>query len=306
MQAAADARSRIREFAVLRAIGVAPGQLAAVLRTEMLTLTGLAVLLGAVLGLLSAALLLPLVVVDGSAAAVFPALRTGPGWAATAATALATGALVGAGSSVLARRFARVDLARTLRTGRTDDRRPVAAGRFAPTAAVRAAVRSGGGPGGARRRLGAVVRPASHPGAGPGGRAGRGRRAAGHRPLGPAAAATDDGASVAPKFGTLEGDLARLAEGCAAAPAPGWRRSSGRRPPGSRPAWCPSSGTASAGRTAPRRPHSWCTPRTPAASCAGPRAGLRAPRWAIRRRPRSRSPSRRRTRTSSAWPPAAR
>ncbi|WP_030275334.1 FtsX-like permease family protein [Streptomyces sp. NRRL B-24484] len=117
VQAAADARSRSREFAVLRAIGVAPGRLAAVLRTEMLTLTGAAVLLGAVLGLLSAALLLPLVVVDGSASAVFPALRIGPGWTATAAAALATGALVGAGSSVLARRFARVDLARTLRAG---------------------------------------------------------------------------------------------------------------------------------------------------------------------------------------------
>ncbi|MEV6208890.1 ABC transporter permease [Kitasatospora sp. NPDC051914] len=117
VQGAAEARSRSLEFAVLRAIGVAPGRLAAVLRLETLALTGLSVLLGSVLGVAAAAVLLPLVVVDGAAGAVFPALRTSPGWAATAAAALATGVLVGVGSSVLALRFARVDLARALRAG---------------------------------------------------------------------------------------------------------------------------------------------------------------------------------------------
>ncbi|GLW68319.1 hypothetical protein Kpho02_06180 [Kitasatospora phosalacinea] len=117
VQAAVAARGRAREFALLRALGCPPRLPAAVLRTEHLALTGFSVLTGTALGLALAAALLPLIVMDDNAVAVFPALRTAAGWPSAVPAALGTGALVALVTAVLARRLARTDLARVLRAG---------------------------------------------------------------------------------------------------------------------------------------------------------------------------------------------
>ncbi|RKE21570.1 FtsX-like permease family protein [Streptomyces sp. TLI_171] len=117
VHAVGSARSRRREFAVLRALGVRRRQLAGVLRLEQLAVVGFSVLLGGVLGVALAAVVLPLIVVDGGGRAVFPALELTVGWGWTALVVLATGLGVGAVVVVLSRVLARVDLARELRAG---------------------------------------------------------------------------------------------------------------------------------------------------------------------------------------------
>ncbi|WP_158071940.1 FtsX-like permease family protein [Kitasatospora sp. CB01950] len=117
VHAVGSARSRRREFAVLRAIGVRRRQLAGVLRLEQLAVVGFSVLLGGVLGVGLAAVVLPLIVVDGGGRAVFPSLELTVGWGWTAAVVLATGLGVGSVVLVLSRMLARVDLARELRAG---------------------------------------------------------------------------------------------------------------------------------------------------------------------------------------------
>lgn len=117
VHAVGSARSRRREFAVLRAIGVRRRQLAGVLRLEQLAVVGFSVLLGGALGVALAAVVLPLIVVDGSGRAVFPSLELTVGWGWTAMVVLATGLGVGTVVLVLSRMLARVDLARELRAG---------------------------------------------------------------------------------------------------------------------------------------------------------------------------------------------
>ncbi|MFG2698883.1 FtsX-like permease family protein [Kitasatospora sp. NPDC048407] len=117
VHAVGSARSRRREFAVLRAIGVRRRQLAGVLRLEQLAVVGFSVLLGGALGVALAAVVLPLIVVDGSGRAVFPSMELTVGWGWTAAVVLATGLGVGTVVLVLSRMLARVDLARELRAG---------------------------------------------------------------------------------------------------------------------------------------------------------------------------------------------
>ncbi|MFD8600379.1 FtsX-like permease family protein [Kitasatospora sp. NPDC059646] len=117
VHAVGSARSRRREFAVLRAIGVRRRQLAGVLRLEQLAVVGFSVLLGGALGVGLAAVVLPLIVVDGGGRAVFPALELTVGWGWAALVVLATGLGVGAVVLVLSRVLARVDLARELRAG---------------------------------------------------------------------------------------------------------------------------------------------------------------------------------------------
>ncbi|MFD8481994.1 FtsX-like permease family protein [Kitasatospora sp. NPDC059673] len=117
VHAVGSARSRRREFAVLRAIGVRRRQLAGVLRLEQLVVVGFSVLLGGALGIALAAVVLPLIVVDGTGRAVFPSLELTVGWGWTAAVVLATGLGVGTVVLVLSRMLARVDLARELRAG---------------------------------------------------------------------------------------------------------------------------------------------------------------------------------------------
>ncbi|WP_188297773.1 FtsX-like permease family protein, partial [Streptomyces sp. CBMA156] len=111
------ARTRQREFAVLRALGVRRRELTRLLRAEQLAVTAPPVLLGALLGLLLAALLLPFTVLDDSAAPLFPALDDAPGRPAAALTALASGLLLALAVLVLTRLLARVDLVRALRAG---------------------------------------------------------------------------------------------------------------------------------------------------------------------------------------------
>ncbi|GLW69573.1 hypothetical protein Kpho02_18720 [Kitasatospora phosalacinea] len=117
VHAVGSARARRREFAVLRALGVRRRQLSGVLRLEQLVVVGFAVLLGGVLGVALAAVVLPLIMVDGGGLAVFPALRLTVGWGWTAVVVLATGLGAGAVVLVLSRMLARVDLARELRAG---------------------------------------------------------------------------------------------------------------------------------------------------------------------------------------------
>ncbi|QKW21936.1 FtsX-like permease family protein [Kitasatospora sp. NA04385] len=117
VHAVGSARSRRREFAVLRALGVRRRQLAGVLRLEQSVVVGFAVLLGGVLGVVLAAVVLPLIVVDNGGRAVFPSLELTVGWGWTAGVVLATGLGVGSVVLVLSRMLARVDLARELRAG---------------------------------------------------------------------------------------------------------------------------------------------------------------------------------------------
>ncbi|MFJ5235085.1 ABC transporter permease [Kitasatospora sp. NPDC088391] len=117
VHAVGSARSRRREFAVLRAIGVRRRQLSGVLRLEQLVVVAFSVLLGGALGVVLAAMVLPLLVVDGAGRAVFPSLELAVGWGWTAGVVLATGLGVGLVVLVLSRMLARVDLARELRAG---------------------------------------------------------------------------------------------------------------------------------------------------------------------------------------------
>lgn len=117
VHAVGSARSRRREFAVLRALGVRRRQLAGVLRLEQSVVVGFAVLLGAFLGVVLAAVVLPLIMVDNGGRAVFPSLEMTVGWGWTAVVVLATGLGVGSVVLLLSRTLARVDLARELRAG---------------------------------------------------------------------------------------------------------------------------------------------------------------------------------------------
>ncbi|WP_234362922.1 ABC transporter permease [Streptomyces formicae] len=112
-----SARSRGREFALLRALGVRKGQLAAYLWTEQLGLAGAAAVLGTLLGAGLAALIMPVVTVDASGAPVFPGLVTSVPWVRVTLTAGATALVICAVVSVAARLLGRVDLARVLRAG---------------------------------------------------------------------------------------------------------------------------------------------------------------------------------------------
>ncbi|WP_405020744.1 hypothetical protein OHV05_31650 [Kitasatospora sp. NBC_00070] len=117
LHAVGAVRARRREFAVLRALGVRRGELTAALRAEQVAVTVIPVLLGGLLGLLLAALLLPVLVLDDGAGALFPALSAAPGRPAAALAALAGGLLLTLAVLVLTRLLARVDLVRALRAG---------------------------------------------------------------------------------------------------------------------------------------------------------------------------------------------
>ncbi|WP_327681450.1 FtsX-like permease family protein [Kitasatospora sp. NBC_00458] len=117
LHAVSSVRSRQREFALLRALGVRRAELTALLRAEQVAVTVLPVLFGGLLGLLLAALLLALTVLDDYAGPVFPALVVDPGRSAAVLTALAGGLLLTLAVLVLTRLLARVDLVRALRAG---------------------------------------------------------------------------------------------------------------------------------------------------------------------------------------------
>ncbi|MFE5096327.1 FtsX-like permease family protein [Streptomyces sp. NPDC056638] len=117
LHTALSARDRRREFALLRAIGVRRGQLAAYLWTEQLGLSAVAALLGTLLGTLLAAAIMPVVTVNTDGQQVFPVLLTSVPWARVAMTGAATTVLICVVVGFAARFLARVDLARVLRAG---------------------------------------------------------------------------------------------------------------------------------------------------------------------------------------------
>ncbi|MEU6672684.1 FtsX-like permease family protein [Streptomyces sp. NPDC046925] len=112
-----SARARGREFALLRALGVRRGQLAAYLWTEQLALAGAAALLGTVLGAGLAVVIMPVVTVDASGAPVFPDLLTEVPWARVWLVAGGVTLVICGVVSGVARLLGRVDLGRVLRVG---------------------------------------------------------------------------------------------------------------------------------------------------------------------------------------------
>ncbi|MEW2402383.1 ABC transporter permease [Streptomyces sp. NPDC046862] len=117
LHTALSARARAGEFALLRALGVRRGQLAAYLWTEQLVLAGVAAVLGTLLGTALAALIMPVVTVDDTGRPVYPGLLTDVPWVRVVLTAGATTLVICAVVSVTARFLGRVDLARVLRAG---------------------------------------------------------------------------------------------------------------------------------------------------------------------------------------------
>ncbi|WP_328491862.1 ABC transporter permease [Streptomyces sp. NBC_00414] len=117
LHTALSARARTREFALLRALGVRRGQLAAYLWTEQLALASVAAVLGTLLGTLLAATIMPVVTVDDAGSPVYPGLLTAVPWARVSLTAGATTLVICAVVTVAARFLGRVDLARVLRAG---------------------------------------------------------------------------------------------------------------------------------------------------------------------------------------------
>ncbi|MYZ12761.1 FtsX-like permease family protein, partial [Streptomyces sp. SID337] len=89
-----SARSREREFGLLRALGVRRGQLAAYLWTEQLALAAVATLLGTALGAALALLIMPVVTVDAEGDPVFPGLVESVPWVRVTATAGVTAAVI--------------------------------------------------------------------------------------------------------------------------------------------------------------------------------------------------------------------
>ncbi|MFG2501936.1 FtsX-like permease family protein [Streptomyces sp. NPDC048441] len=112
-----SARARGREFALLRALGVRRGQLAAYLWTEQLALAGVAALLGTGLGAGLAALIMPVVTVDAEGEPVFPGLVTEVPWVRVCLVAGGVTLVICAVVSGVARVLGRVDLGRVLRAG---------------------------------------------------------------------------------------------------------------------------------------------------------------------------------------------
>ncbi|MGW3423971.1 FtsX-like permease family protein [Streptomyces phaeochromogenes] len=117
LHTALSVRARTREFALLRALGVRRGQLAAYLWTEQLVLAAVAAVLGTLLGTVLAAMVMPVVTVDDTGRPVYPGLLTDVPWARVALTAGATTLVICAVVTVAARLLGRVDLARVLRAG---------------------------------------------------------------------------------------------------------------------------------------------------------------------------------------------
>lgn len=112
-----SARARGREFALLRALGVRRGQLAAYLWTEQLALAGVAALLGTGLGAGLAAVIMPVVTVDGEGDPVFPGLVTEVPWVRVWLVAGGVTLVICGVVSGVARVLGRVDLGRVLRVG---------------------------------------------------------------------------------------------------------------------------------------------------------------------------------------------
>jgi hypothetical protein len=117
VNAAASARERLAEFALLRALGLHPRQLVAWLSLEQGLTVALSLLGGALLGLALTRLVLPLIALTQAGAAATPPVQVVIPWATVG---LLTGgllvALAGA-AAILAASLRRLGLGATLRTG---------------------------------------------------------------------------------------------------------------------------------------------------------------------------------------------
>ncbi|MEV6106418.1 ABC transporter permease [Streptomyces sp. NPDC051940] len=112
-----SARSRGREFALLRALGVRPRQLTAVLWTEQLSLALFAALTGTVTGTALATAITPVVAVDDTGSPVFPSLTVTVPWGWVLPLAPAVVLLICLAVTAGARVLAGADMARVLRAG---------------------------------------------------------------------------------------------------------------------------------------------------------------------------------------------
>jgi hypothetical protein len=110
-------RSRAREFALLRALGVRTRQLTALLWTEQLCLAAFAAAVGTATGVALAAAVVPAVTVTETGAAVHPELAVAVPWLRVAAVAAVVTLLICLAVTATARALARTDLARVLRAG---------------------------------------------------------------------------------------------------------------------------------------------------------------------------------------------
>ncbi|WP_344295798.1 FtsX-like permease family protein, partial [Streptomyces synnematoformans] len=117
LHSALAVRSRAREFALLRALGVRARQLTALLWTEQLCLAAFAAAVGTATGVALAAAVVPAVTVTETGGAVHPELAAAVPWARVAAVAAAVTLLICLAVTVTARALARTDLARVLRAG---------------------------------------------------------------------------------------------------------------------------------------------------------------------------------------------
>ncbi len=110
---AVGGRRRRGELAVLRALGLAPGELRRLLAAEQLLVVGASLLTGALAGVALAYVVAP--VLAGPAVSAPVAVR--PPWVALAAGLLAVAAAVAAASAVRGARAERLDVAAVLREG---------------------------------------------------------------------------------------------------------------------------------------------------------------------------------------------
>ncbi|MFC4056452.1 FtsX-like permease family protein [Actinomadura syzygii] len=117
VNAAVTAGERAREFAVLRAIGVGPRQVAGVLAVEQAYLVALGLLGGTVLGLVVARLVVPHVVLSVQAAQPYPPADLVVQWPVVAAVLAGVAAVLGLVLAAVIRLLGRRELGAGLRVG---------------------------------------------------------------------------------------------------------------------------------------------------------------------------------------------
>ncbi|MEP6681305.1 MAG: ABC transporter permease, partial [Chloroflexota bacterium] len=117
VSAAAGARERLSEFALLRALGLSPRQLSGFLSLENAFLLAVGVLCGIALGLVLAWLVLPFVTLSSDAAVVNPPLRIIVPWGVIGLLVAIAAAAVVLSGVVLSGVVRRVGLGSTLRLG---------------------------------------------------------------------------------------------------------------------------------------------------------------------------------------------
>ncbi|MDH4140984.1 MAG: FtsX-like permease family protein [Chloroflexota bacterium] len=117
VSAAVSARERVSEFALLRALGLSPGQLSGWLSLENVVLAAVSLVAGTALGLLIAWVVLPFVTVTQEARIPYPPVILEVPWATIVVLEVVSIIALGATVIVLAWLLRRIGLAAVLRTG---------------------------------------------------------------------------------------------------------------------------------------------------------------------------------------------